>query len=338
MKRTLLATAAMMAFAGVASAQSSVNIGGIIDVAARSVSNPAGSIKSLSPDGLQTSRLIFRGVEDLGGGMRASFHLESPISIDDGNAAGVNWTRRSTVSLTGGFGEIRLGRDYTSTFWTHVLFDPFNLAGVASQANLMSSTNMTTPVSSGGTTLLRASNMIGYFLPANLGGIYGQLNVAAGEGATGNKYIGGRLGYASGPFDIAFAYGITDKTGTMLDDLTAWNLGASYNLGFVRLMGQYHSYKYNGREFNNAMIGGVIPVGANNVKFSYAKAGDFRQATQLGLGYQHNLSKRTALYTNYSRVSNKAGANFTASNRGPGVGTATGFNSTGYEFGVRHSF
>ncbi len=352
MKRTLLAAAALMAFAGVASAQSSVNIGGILDVAARSVSNPGGALKTLSPDGLQTSRFIVRGVEDIGGGMRASFWLEGAVSVDSGGGAsggapgatggGHTWQRRSTVSLSGSFGEIRLGRDYTSTFWTHVLFDPFNLAGVANQANLMTSTKMATPVNSGGTTLLRANNMIGYFLPGNLGGIYGQFNVAAGEGVTGNKYIGGRLGYAKGPLNVAFAYGVTDKTGTMTDDMKAWNLGGSYDLGFMRVLGQYHNYSSGGRTLKNAMLGAVVPVGASSFKASYSRSGDFRAATQLGLGYQYDLSKRTALYTTYSRVKNKAGADFTASGSGRAIAAtgagSTGFTSTGYEAGVRHSF
>ena len=352
MKRTLLAVAAMMTFAGVASAQSSVNIGGIIDLAARSVSNPGGSIKTLSPEGLQSNRFIVRAVEDLGGGMRASFWLEAAIAPDTGGgtaavgpgapAGGLTWQRRSTLSLSGSFGEIRLGRDYTPTFWTHTLFDPFNTVGVAAQTNLMASSKMGTPVNSFATTLVRSNNSIGYFLPGGLGGVYGQFMVAAGEGATGNKHIGGRIGYAAGPVNVAFAYGITDRTGAMLDDLTAYNFGGSYNLGFMRLIGQYHSYKYNGRELKNAVAGFTAPFGASTVKFTYGRTGDFRSATQIGLGYQYDLSKRTALYTNYGRVNNKAGSDFTASGSGRAILAAgagsTGFTSTGYEFGVRHSF
>lgn len=342
MKRSLLAMAAMMAVAGVASAQSSVNIGGIIDLAARSVKNPGGEVKTLSPEGSASNRLIVRAVEDMGGGLRASFWLEAAIAPDTGGgsanvapgatAGGLTWTRRSTVSLAGGWGEIRLGRDYTPTFWTHTLFDPFSTVGVAAQNNII-----TIP---GGlaTTLVRADNNIGYFLPGGLGGIYGQFNVAAGEGRTGNKYMGGRLGYAAGPINIAFAYGITDKTGPMVDDVTAYNIGASYNLGFMTLLGQYHSYEYNGAELKNVTIAGTIPLGASMVKFTYGKTSDFRKATQIGVGYMYNLSKRTALYTQYSQVDNEAGSSFTASGSGRAPGSATGFKSTGYEFGMRHSF
>jgi predicted porin len=200
---------------------------------------------------------------------------------------------------------------------------------------------MTTPAGALSTTLVRANNTIGYFLPGNLGGIYGQFQVAAGEGSTGNKYMGGRIGYAAGPVNVAFAYGITDRTGAMLDDVTAWNVGASYNLGFMRIMGQYHSYKYNNRELKNAVLAGVIPMGASTFKASYGRTGDFRSATQIGLGYQYDLSKRTALYTNFSQVDNERGSGFTASGSGvapTAAQIARGFKSTGYEFGVRHSF
>lgn len=345
MKRSLLAAAAMMAFAGMASAQSSVNIGGIIDLAARSVKNPAGTLRTLSPHGIQTSRLIVRGVEDMGGGMRASFWLEGELNADTGGgtAAGpMTWQRRSTVSLQGGFGELRLGRDYTPTFWTQTIFDPFGTNGVASHSNLMGSGNLSTPANSLAGTRLRANNTIGYFLPGNLGGIYGQFMVAAGEGATGNKYMGGRIGYTAGPVNVAFAYGVTDKTGAMIDDLTTYNIGASYNLGFMRILGQYESNKYSNREQTNAMIGALVPMGASTFKFSYAQVGDYRSAKQIGLGYQYDMSKRTALYTNFSQVDNENGSNFTASGSGPAIAAtganSTGFKSTGYEFGVRHSF
>jgi predicted porin len=355
MKRSLLAMAALTAFAGAASAQSSVTIGGIVDLAARSVKNPAGELKTLSPEGMQSNRLIIRGVEDIGGGTRASFWLEAALAPDTGGGAsggapgatggGLTWQRRSTVSVSGNWGEIRLGRDYTPTFWTHTLFDLFNTVGVAAQTNLHAGAN---PLASGAGTFTRANNSIGYFLPSGLGGVYGQFMVAANEntpvvpsaGGTANKYVGGRLGYAAGPINVAGAWGKTTRFGGMVSDLTAWNVGGSYNAGFLTGLFQYHEYKYGGKVQKNAYGGLLIPFGASSIKATYGKVGGSygRSATQLGLGYQYDLSKRTALYTNYGRVANKAGSNFTASASGLAVGTATGFTSTGYEFGVRHSF
>lgn len=343
MKKSLLALAALTAFAGVASAQSSVTLFGVIDANVRNVKNSTGSLKTLSTDGMGSSRLGFRGVEDIGGGLRASFWLEGSVQADTGNAAGQNWQRRSTVSLTGGFGEIRLGRDYTPDFWNHTVFDPFGTNGVGSSVNVFDTSG------SGATTTVRANNSVGYFLPGGLGGVYGQVMVAAGEGATGNKHIGFRFGYAAGPVNIAAAYGKTASTGTV--DWTRFNIGGSYNLGFMTAMFQVirsetSGGSADGRGLNNFLLGANIKAGAQGTfKVSYVKAdGDgktaaekARDATQLALGYQHALSKRTSLYGHYSRVSNKSGASFTASGSGP-AGHAAGKGSTGYEFGVNHSF
>jgi predicted porin len=152
MKKSLLALAALTAFAGVASAQSSVTLFGVVDLNARNVKNgSAGSLKTLSTDGLASTRFGVRGVEDLGGGLRAGFWLEAGFGADtaagasagadaSGNRIGTGglvFNRRATLSLLGGFGEVRLGRDYTPTFWNHTIFDPFGTNGVASQTNLI---------------------------------------------------------------------------------------------------------------------------------------------------------------------------------------------------------
>ena len=380
MKKSLLALAALTAFAGVASAQSSVTLFGVVDLNARNVKNgSAGSLKTLSTDGLASTRFGVRGVEDLGGGLRAGFWLEAGFGADtaagasagtdaSGNRIGTGglvFNRRATLSLLGGFGEVRLGRDYTPTFWNHTIFDPFGTNGVASQTNLItpaagtSGSNTTrvlgytsNGINSGTSTgtVVRADNSIGYFLPT-MGGLYGQVMIAAGEGFTGAKYIGGRFGYSAGPINVAVAVGRTEVTSSA--DLSAVNFGGSWNLGFATLMAQFHTYEADrtgaagftlDRSLDNWMIGAVMPMGASSFKFSYAKSsGEFSDtvrdgdATQLGLGYQYDLSKRTALYANYSRVKNNKGARFYASGSGP-LNAGTDFTSTGYEFGVRHSF
>lgn len=349
MKKSLLALAALTAFAGVASAQSSVTLFGVVDLAARNVKESTGSLKTLSTNGMGSSRIGFRGVEDLGGGLRAGFWIEGDYSADTGGGpAGApgdtvnaqTWQRRSTVSLMGGFGEVRLGRDYTPDFWNHTVFDPFGTNGVASSLNIWST------VGNAATTSVRANNTIGYFLPGGLGGLYGQVQVAAGEGAGGNKHLGFRLGYAAGPVNVAFAYGKTDiDPGNQ--DWKRMNLGASWNLGFMTLMGYYvNGDGSNNREITQYLVGGVVPFGASQLKFSYSKsdakggtaAQNAQDATQFGIGYLYSLSKRTTLYTHYSRVSNKSGANYTASGSGPAAAHALGQSSTGYEFGINHSF
>jgi predicted porin len=235
MKKSLLALAVLGAFAGVASAQSSVTLFGTVDLSAKYVKN-AGSSKrvSLSQDGINSSQLGFRGVEDLGGGLKASFILLSGVNADTGTTNAKFFNRRATVSLLGGFGEVRLGRDYTPTFWNNTVFDAFGTNGLGDSSHV--GISLLQP------TFVRADNSIGYFLPSNIGGVYGQFMVAAAEGVVPGKYIGGRVGFAAGPFDIAAAYaqsGIAGSTEKAKD----FNIGGSYDLGVVKLMGYYDQTK-----------------------------------------------------------------------------------------------
>jgi predicted porin len=354
MKKSLFVLAALTAFAGVASAQSSVTLFGVVDLSARSVKNGTASIKSLSKDGNASSRLGFRGVEDLGGGMRAGFWIEGALNPDDGTGTatggGQNWQRRSTLSLMGGFGELRLGRDYTPTFWNHTVFDPFGTNGIGSQTNLMTPYAVGSVQGNGAGTLVRANNTIGYFLPA-MGGVYGQVQLAAAEGQpNGNKYFGLRVGYAAGPVNVAVALGNTEVTATR--DQKALNIGGSFNAGFMTVMAQYHVYTIDNStgadpKQKNALIGVTAPLGAGTLKASFGKVGGTAgySAKQIAAGYVHDLSKRTAAYAHVSKITNDAGSRFSVAGPGaggsPAFGLTTGNNkpgSTGYEFGVRHSF
>jgi len=335
MKKSLVALAAL-AVAGVASAQSSVTLFGVVDASISGYSSTArdlnptvfpnafgipvylnqGSVKTssrqLANSGYNSSRLGFRGTEDLGGGLAASFWLEAPISNDDGQQGIATFARRSTVSLSGGFGEIRLGRDYTPTFWNDTVFDPFGTNGVGT--NLISTANTSfggfgTPAASTGaftnvgtSNYVRASNTIGYFLPPNLGGFYGQVMYGMSEktkydngiytpttanAARQGRYVGGRFGYANGPLDVALAYGsstVGDNyyagTTTKVNTL---NLGASYDFGPVKLFGEVSQAKNkidyevtpflggrNDIDLKGYLIGVTVPVGAGLIRASYS--------------------------------------------------------------------
>ena len=351
MKKSLLALAALTAFAGVASAQSSVTLFGVVDVAIRTTDNDNGAVSSLGKDGNASSRLGFRGVEDLGGGLRAGFWLEGALDPDTGGSTGQTFQRRSTVSLMGRFGEVRLGRDYTPTFWNHTVFDPFGTNGVGAQTNLMTEQGRASPLGATSGTLVRANNTIGYFLPA-MGGLYGQLMVALGEGGPpGNDYFGGRIGYAAGPFNVAFAYGKTTEAIAAgqpngPQDLDAWNIGGSWNFGFMTLMGQYHEYDISVASLKNYLIGMTVPMGAGTLKASYStteqNGGKLRtsgDASMLAVGYVYDLSKRTAVYGTYSMIDNDTGVRYAVpGGKDRSANNASGFTSQGMEFGVRHSF
>jgi len=356
MKKSVLALAVLGAFAGAAAAQSSVTLFGVVDVNVRTVGNDERTY-SLGQDGIASSRLGFRGVEDLGGGLKASFWLEAALGPDTGTGGGsfgspngatspFAFQRRSTVSLSNAWGEIRLGRDYTATFWNWTVFDPFGTNGVGASSNLGLgyAVQSVVPGGAGYATAVRASNMVAYILPnGTFGpGLYGQLQVAAGEDAPGNKYYGGRIGYAAGPFNVAAAYGRTAVTSNV--DLDNWNIAGSWDFGFLLLSGFYGDLSLSGpvqsADQTNWYLGVTAPLGQYRFKATYGQvdrngALDGQKANQWAIGADYNLSKRTALYATYSSISN-TNTNFSVS--GAASKLSVGNDSNGAEIGVRHSF
>ena len=387
MKKSLVALAAL-ALAGIASAQSSVTLFGVLDAGVSyndTKSNLAngGSIKrsqwTQSTSGYNSSRLGFRGTEDLGGGLAASFWLEAGLGNDTGAAGGGGtqlFNRRSTVSLSGAFGEVRIGRDYTSTFWNDTVFDPFGTNGVGSNvifgAHLApTATTPATPTSPyADSNYVRASNTVAYFLPTNLGGFYGQVQYGLAEQvkttgtnvSTAGRYVGGRFGYANGPLDVALAYGesTTNDLITSNNKVKTANLGASYDFGVVKAFTELSQFKLasgiattiiDNSKVNGLLIGATAPIGAGLIRASFSTArvslpGADPRADKFALGYVHNLSKRTALYATYAHVNNKNfGANVPgiSANAGTGssplsYGAGTPSSSNGYDFGIRHAF
>ncbi|MFM2066017.1 MAG: hypothetical protein RLZZ584_926 [Pseudomonadota bacterium] len=342
MKKSLIALAALAA-SGASMAQSSVTLFGIVDAAYGHVSANGTSASGITNSGINSSRLGVRGTEDLGGGLSGSFHLEGALANDNGTPAGLNFQRRSTVSLSGAFGEVRVGRDYTPTFWNTTVYDAFGTNGVA-QSRTPNALGLF-GVSGATGNAVRANNSIGYFLPGNLGGFNGQVQVAFGENTGGvktNNYFGFRLGYTQGPISAHVANGKT-KGATDAADVTYTNFAGSYDLGAVKLLADIVEEKNGaGAKVKGNEVSLVAPVGAGEVRASYNTYklnGSASKANQLGLGYVHNLSKRTALYAQYANISNKGGATIAVANNGLSAGAAAaGGKSSGYEVGVRHSF
>ncbi len=341
MKKSLIAVAVLGAFAGVASAQSSVTLFGIVDLSVNSFENRNTRIRSMDSNQLNSDRLGFRGTEDLGGGLLAGFWLEGGIATDTGNAAGLSFTRRSTVSLTSKMGEIRLGRDYTNTFLNVAGNDAYGANGMGSPWNIY--LGKTAVLGSGATTAVRANNMVGYFLPSGLGGISGSVQVAAGEGVVGNKYYGGNLGYAAGPFSVSGAYSTTFALGGIKYKVA--NLAGSFDFGMAKLYAFYDKRGYNGLTYATYSINGSVPLGQGEFRAGYTR-GDAKggatnadDAQLFGVEYIYNLSKRTALYTQYGRLTNKGTSALSLGGVVSAADAAAGgFKSQGYGVGVRHSF
>ena len=210
MKKSLLALAVLGTFAGVAQAQSSVTLYGVVDanveyvnheqnVTAAGVAIPgsSGSRLAMQAGGLSSNRWGLRGVEDIGGGLKGLFVLESGFGMDTGTLqqGGRLFGRQAFVGLQGNWGKITLGRQYTTIFDMMANFSP---SGYATQWE---------PVVGLLGANFREDNMIKY------GATFGPLTVEAhwsfGERTgsnTANSAYGAGANYFAGPFGLGVAY------------------------------------------------------------------------------------------------------------------------------------
>ena len=359
--KKIVTLAVLAAISGVAAAQSNVTLFGVVDEAARYVKNGDLKLKSLASGGINTSRLGVRGVEDLGGGLNAGFWLETGLNADSGSQSDTTrfWNRRSTVSLLGSFGEIRLGRDFTPTYTGYTDYDVFGDNGIAASSKFDISlgvardgqTNVTQYTNSGET---RADNQVAYFLPSNIGGVYGRAAVAAGEGTAGKKYYGGRLGWAGAGADVSASYGQFTVSPVAGDDkYKTFDVGASYDFNVAKIFAYYTQSKLATQKIATYSVGATAPIGVGLIKAQFTHANqsgtvgagavglpvgtnvDANDADQIAVGYIYNLSKRTAVYGTAAYVKNKGNAAFALASA-PAM--TAGAKSTGAEVGLRHAF
>lgn len=343
MKRQLIAFAALTAAAGAMAQSSSVTIFGVADVSVAHISTSGKNVTGLATGGNSSSRLGVRGVEDLGGGLKADFWLEGSLSMDDGTASGLKFDRRSTVSLSGNFGEVRLGRDKTPAYQNLETFHAFGDTGVGAinAHNLISGSAAGTAE---GSNPKRVSNSVSYLLP-KLGGVYGQVTHSFGEQAGNNSLAsntGLRLGYAAGPLNLAAAYEVArGGTAPASVDYKTMNLGASYQLGSFTPMLLIGSERGNNRRVDLLSVGVKMALGAGELRAAYTLFKDKKQdnadSQRLALGYGYKLSKRTEIYAAVAHMSNDDKA---ARKLGSSLAPTpnTGKNMTGYEIGLRHNF
>ena len=349
--KTCLALA-LAPFAPQVFAQSSVTLFGVADASFQYGTGSVSNNTLLGTGGNEVSRFGMRGSEDLGGGLSATFWLEAGFNIDTGvgqatntnnqvsgaTTSGVNFNRRSTVSLVGNFGEVRLGRDLTPQFLSTGAFDAFGGVGIGISETYR---GLAAFSPNSGPTAARASNGIGYLLPADLGGFYGQVQAYAGETPTGptagdGNGAGIRAGYRNGPVNIAIATGTTKyATG----DFRMSNIGAWYDFGATRLFGQYSRDNVGSILSRGYQLGVQTPLGEGQFRLAYSAYRSDNGVTvpetkKLAVGYVYDLSKRTALYTTVAHLDNSGGSKFALNS----AVTAANSSSNGYEFGIRHRF
>ena len=335
MKKSLIALAAVAA-SGAAFAQSSVTVYGVVDTSIAVVKGQD-TVSGMLNSGNATSRLGFRGVEDLGNGLKANFVLEGQVDPDVGG--GFDFKRQSTVGLSGSFGEVRLGRALTASYNAVSRYDMFGTVGLGS----------TLAWKNGYST--RSDNMISYISPKFSGFGVG-IDYGFGEQKENRtaRYAGIGATYDNGPLSLGLGYDKANNglsvTGT--EDLTTWQLGGSYDLSVVKLAAFYKETKYkeiatgDSEKLKTWNLGVSAPVGAAGVvkaSYNHYKLSDSSEkAQQFSLGYVHNLSKRTALYSTYAFLKNKDGAAFALNGAFAGAGLTDSGKQQGLQVGVRHAF
>jgi len=309
MKKIAL-VAAMAAIAAPAFAQSSVTLYGRINTTVES-KKVANSDRTVSVDN-NSSRFGLKGVEDLGGGLKASFVLESGFSSDTGVAASQFWGRESQVTLSGNFGAVRLGNWFPGSYYASADYVSMHNHDTGDSADAFF----------GGSFIQK--NKVAYFTP-NMGGFNAEIAVAAGEGTLPRGYDVA-ANYDLGDLHLGAGY---SKQG----DVSAYVGRALYTLGSFTFGGYAQRETNDANRANKSRNIGRLAVmytmGASEFHLNYGgteSGGTFGNtgAHQYTVGYNYNLSKRTKLYGYYTMIDN------TAANK---VGD---FNALA--IGIRHNF
>ena len=368
-----LATAAWLSLSPWALAQaqpassSQLQIYGIVDMALSAYHGEgAGTRSMITSSGNQASRVGFRGLENLGGGMQAGFDLEAGLNVDTGAGLGTNtnnqpsgavggggltFNRKSYLFWRGALGELRLGRDYTPSFWNTFVYDPYRVGVGISGPSMHGTTS----------TGIRASNSVGYYTPGcssfSCKGPFLQLMAASGENTSGSEksgdgnYWGLRAGYGAQNWDVALASGKTKNR--VAGNFTQTNIGASYLWQGHRLMllagenrsGRAQTSLDGANRVRFAQVGGWIKVGNGAdyipTSYTYLKRNDSQGSTahKLSIGYVHALSRRTALYGTLAYIHNSGSLQLAASSSAEmGPTPVPGGAASGIDLGIRHNF
>jgi len=367
MKKSLIALA-VLAASGASFAQSSVTLYGVADVwlgSSKVESNVNGVNSSLTSTkldsgGINTSRFGFKGSEDLGGGLKANFQLEQGINVDTGaqGHAGVAFDRQSWVGLSGGFGEVQLGKTWS----------PYD--DVRSSNNDTFNANIAASFNTWVGYQDRLNNSIKYQSPT-FSGFSGAVSYSLGEDktatASASRIAAISAKYAGGPVSVGVAYQEQTQTGGVnsafnaLPGMGSTNLfglapqlaasftgktkyaliNGSYDFGVAKLIGGYNKVKqdvnattgagnYEANEFN---LGVEVPL-ATSLKLGagYAESKlkgngtDFGKTKGLSAALTYSLSKRTMVYGALTDTKFDA------------IGANVNAKSELYAVGVNHTF
>lgn len=340
--------------------QSAVTLYGIVDIGlVGERGGAAGNVTKITSGPASSSRLGFKGSEDLGGGLSAFFILEAGYSVDTGNFASANtpFNRQALVGLRNDAGTLSLGRQTTPYHNALVaVADPFGTGYAGTIKNAFPDWG----------TNARSNNTVNYATP-DINGVSADVAYSPGEqagSAEAGRQLGASVGYNGGRFNVRLAYNHKNGDTVAMADTAAVRRGsgsnkllaANYDLGVARLFfavgvdqgfnsaplgntgnpygGVAPAASTDGRE---VLLGVTVPLSAGTLMASVMRKDDrtaFNQdANTWGVGYVYPLSKRTSLYAAYGAISNRNGAGYTVANN-----SEAGSGDRAYNLGLRHSF
>ena len=370
MKKSLIALA-VLAASGAAMAQSSVTLSGNVKAGfAATKYSPGGSATGIA-DG--SSRFILGGSEDLGGGLRANFQVDTRFRMDDNGGAPTSSPLaggNTFVGLAGGFGNLQVGKLDTHYCLGSDQHGSRATALQASSCGLLGYVNG----SGGGQAIANASrtqNLVRYTSPALFGGLTLQGNYstsfAGSEGAVGDTQKGNAYAlaanYSNGPLAAGLSYwsakNESQAAAAARAGQQAWTAMVNYNLGVATVGLTYDQSALRAAAANAGFVDTkrnvlsvpvTVPMGAGTLLFTYSRASNTKTggvtnsntgATLLSVGYDYALSKRTSLGASYARLDNKSAGAYglytqTALNGTPANGA--GVDASQFYVGVRHAF
>ncbi len=331
-----LAAALLATLPLVAAAQSSVTVYGVADAAIAKEDTGAvnGSRTVVNGGNQSSSRLGFRGTEDLGNGLKAIFNLEAGYAIDTGAGDSALFGRRSVVGLEGAFGAVTVGREYTP------IADVANATDIMGQGFYGSNLNSFTS----GKLTRRISNSVNYKTPV-MSGFKVMAAYGAGETATGPSHdvMGIAADYKMGNLYIGAGYHTTERQTT--GDDKEFIFGAGYKFGAFEVKGNYMEADPTGanNQYEQINLGASFTADANKFFFNYQtnELENGAKGKSFALAYSYTLSKRTNVYVSYAKLKNNSKAVFGLNAAGTNVtppAASLGADPSAFTVGVRHSF
>lgn len=376
MQKKLIALAIAAITSSAAFAQSNVTIYGTIDMGWLHRSGNNGAVAgTLTQNAMQSnsaeSNIGFKGVEDLGNGLKAVFDLQYRFNPD--TSSGLATAGHQYVGLTGGFGTAVAGFLDGLRYGIYGKYSPFgnysvgNFASMTTQYDRAANAVAYISPTFNGFTVILAHSSNTQTQEGGLAGVHPGL-AASGNNGDDRLYSINAI-YAKGPLSIDLDYETTKTVGMSDSRLYVATAGASYDFGVVKVSGLYDVIKGDpnsliggnvdldpataglqnlgglaaGQKYDrrNWMIGASVPVGQASILASYGKVKDKTlsdaDASKWAVGVRYALSKRTSLYADYGHIKNDTNASFTINPMGNSLGLS-GAGVSGVDLGIKHTF